>query len=398
MKKLILLLAVILLAACSDASESTWVAQTIKKEEKAPPPTYDAQVTIQTPISTTTGLVIHKDDREKWILVNAQEVSGHPLALVHEDLMVQGEVQAIDTNHNIALIKIRNSYDFDVLQVVDTPVKGGVDLATKELSYFETTRNNETIQAPASAITALLVQAMKEPLTWQQRFEKNEILQKNATFAPVTNFTTHYDKNLFTYNPDDLKHFATEFITQLNKSIEQEDWQPIETFVGSDEVFSEIQYVTKKVEGLKLKGAKREGVFYFVNGVDKDKREVRLTLIKQQDAFKLIGTNLIDSESLAQEKVALIDLTEKQKIAEMPALEMFINDHIDQIIIKNTQAYWKLQHVEKKIAVTYDMDTDEQLQFSCTNIGIQEVDAENRVQLVGCTNSPQESYLLGTIN
>ena len=166
MKKIGLLLVVLLLAACSDSGKSEWVAQTISKEEKEPAPVYETEVAIHTPISTTTGLVIQQKERDKWILVNAEEVSGHPNVLVHEKLLTLGKVEAIDVEHNIAVIHIRNSYDFKVEEA---------------LSTFKTIVNGEEKIASVQQIKALLQQAIDKPITWQERFEKNEAIQQNQT-------------------------------------------------------------------------------------------------------------------------------------------------------------------------------------------------------------------------
>lgn len=258
MKRIVLLMITLLLAACSDNAQGDWVAQNIPKEEKQVSPTYEAEVPIYSPTSTTTGLVIHQEGRDKWILVNAQDISGHPNVLVHPKFLTKGDVEGIDVEHNIAIVHIRNSYDFDVLQLVDETITNGVDFESGKIAYFETTLNDELIKTPAKQIQQLLNKTIDEPITWQERYEKNEQLQKDKV-QPITNFTTYYEKNIFTYNSDELMHFAVSFIDQFNSSIDTNDWQLISSYLSSDEVREELQFVSKKIMNYEVREVRKEG-------------------------------------------------------------------------------------------------------------------------------------------
>ena len=87
----------------------------------------------------------------------------------------------------------------------------------------------------------------------------------------VENYTSHYEKNMFTYNPDELKHYGKQFIEQFNKSVKAKDWDALASYIGSEELLEELQYVTEEVKDYEVKEAKKDGVFYFVNGIDENK-------------------------------------------------------------------------------------------------------------------------------
>ncbi|AWE07475.1 hypothetical protein DCE79_08845 [Lysinibacillus sp. 2017] len=398
MKKLIMLVAVMLLAGCSDKAESNWVAQVIPKEEKQPAPVYEAEVSIHTPFITTTGLVIKQDDRDKWILVNATEVSGHPNVLVQDELQTLGEVQGIDIDHNIAIILIRNSFDFNIFQLSEEEIVNGIDKETKKISYYESFINGRSVQANAKQIQNLLDETIKNPLTWETRYEKNAILLQETALNEATNFTNHYEKNIFTYNPDNLKHFATQFIEQFNKSVKDADWQLLENDVGSDEMMEELQYVNKDVKGYSVREARKDGVFYFVNGIDDEKNEVRLTLINEKGHYKVIGTSLIDSEELKEQKIAQVNLINEPELSEVPALQMFILRKIKQIDITSKEnEIWKLEIVDKKVNVQFEKKGKEKMKYSCDAIEIEKNSAKNAVQLIGCSKESEKAVTMGYI-
>lgn len=122
MKKLLLFVVMVLLTACAEPEENQSVAQMLPKKEKEPVTIFDAKVKIYTTNGETTGYVIAEDERNKWILTNARDVSGHPNVLIHDELMLLGEVQGIDMAQNMAIIHMRNSSQFHVMKLVDTPV------------------------------------------------------------------------------------------------------------------------------------------------------------------------------------------------------------------------------------------------------------------------------------
>lgn len=395
MKKILLFVATLFLVACSDNAQSEWVAQVIPKQEKPPALLYDAKVPVYSPTATTFGYVIHQDERNKWVLVNAQEVANHGYALVHDELLTLGEVEGIDETTNIALIHIRNSFDFQTLTLSEEPIEGGINLASHELSYFETTLHDETIRATAAQIQALLDETLEQPLKWQERYEKNDQIKiKDAPL--VTNFTTYYEKNLFTYSADELMNYAMEFMERLNTSIKQDEWASIKPYIGSDDVYKEIQYVTKPVVGYDIREVKKEGVYYFVNGVDKERAELRLTFINEQGYYKLIGTNLISSDALKSEKMVSVDLNVEQKIEQLPALQMFMRGQLAaiKIVPLDQKEAWQLENKDKKISVTVTEKTKQLEAFNCSDLVLE----DGQLQLIGCKESSDEAYRLGEMN
>ncbi|MEK4628789.1 MAG: hypothetical protein ABS944_17345 [Solibacillus sp.] len=396
MKRIVLLMITLLLAACSDNAQGDWVAQNIPKEEKQVSPTYEAEVPIYSPTSTTTGLVIHQEGRDKWILVNAQDISGHPNVLVHPKFLTKGDVEGIDVEHNIAIVHIRNSYDFDVLQLVDETITNGVDFESGKIAYFETTLNDELIKTPAKQIQQLLNKTIDEPITWQERYEKNEQLQKDKV-QPITNFTTYYEKNIFTYNSDELMHFAVSFIDQFNSSIDTNDWQLISSYLSSDEVREELQFVSKKIMNYEVREVRKEGVYYFVNGINEQREEVRLSIIRDQGNFKIIGTNLINEDMHYEEKLPVIDLNNAHKMEDLPALQMFINGHINKILIVpfETNEKWKLEKKDKKIVVKVNTTKNSTTSFTCSELELNDESNGKFVQLIGCSNLDQSTIQLG---
>jgi hypothetical protein len=395
MKKWGLLVAVVLLTACSDQTERESVAQVIPKEQKEVIQISEPAVTVHTPISTTTGYVVDQHDRDKWLLVNATDVSGHPHALIENEWMTVGEIEGIDVERNIAIIHFRNSYDFSPLQLVDEPIANGIDLQKQKMSYYETQVGGNTILATSQQIQTLLTETQEKTMTWQQRYEKNMQLQQNQTMEPVNNYTSHYEKNIFTYNPDVLKHFVEQFVVQLNKSVQEKDWSNLVSSIGSDELLEELIYVKEHVEGYEIKEAKKEGVYYFVNGIDGDNKEVRFTIIRDQDHYRVIGTNLIDSNLLREQKVATIDLSHSPLLEEIPALSMFINKHLNEVKLKNEKGEWHLKRADKKIKAQFN-DGNQSMNLSCTKIEIEQNSGEKVVQLSGCEKS-KDTMILGYI-
>lgn len=366
MKKYMLLCFALLLTACSDSNEkATWVAQNIPKEQHQPAPTYPVQVDVYSPNVTTTGQVIQQKDREKWILVNAQDVAGHPNVLVHHELLTLGEVEAIDEVNNIALIHIRNSYHYE----------------TAAIDVFTTTRNGEQITATTDHIDRLLKTALETPIEWQQRYKKNQLLLEGVQREELQNFTSFYSKNLFTYNSDDLKQAATHLIDTLNLAIEQQQFEQLNLLISSDDVKKEIAFVNKPIQGFSIKGAKKEGVYYFVNGVDETKNEVRLTFILEGQTYKLIGANLINSDAIQQQQIPTMDATKQIKLKDAPALEMFANKHLTELIIETKNITWRLSYKDSAITV----HKNEKLSYSCNKVQIK----ENAFQLMGC--GPQKA-------
>ncbi|MEK4425390.1 hypothetical protein [Solibacillus sp. FSL K6-1523] len=390
MKKLLLLFVIVLLTACSEPEENQSVAQMLPSKEKEPLPTYHSQVSIYTTNGATTGFVIAEDDRTKWILTNARDVSYHPNVLIHDELMLIGEVQGIDVQHNLAIIRMRNSHDFNVMKLVNTPIVGGVNTATNEMQYFITvSADGKSNNISKEIIETLLKQTIAEPLKWQERFEKNTQLQAEKLESPENSITKFYEKNIFTYNPDQLKNYAMTFIAQLNTSVEAQNFTNLKSFVASDDVLENLEYLKKPIEKYEIKESKKEGVYYFVNGIDEEKKEVRLTIIKQQDQFQVIGTNLIEESKIEDEKTPLITLNQEGIEKQKTVLQLFLRNHLTAIKLKSPvdQTIFYLKHQDKQISVK--MEGTEKT-FDCNELVVNE--AQLKVQLVGCSGGEQESY------
>lgn len=361
MKKYILLFFILLLAACSDSNDKgTWVAQNITKEQKQPAPTYPAKVDIYSPNVNTTGRVIKQKEREKWILVNAQDVAGHPYALVGQDLLTLGEIVAIDDEHNIAIIHIRNSYDYEI----------------NEPAPFVTVKNREQVTASIQKIEALLNLAMEKKIDWQERFEKNQKLLAGLEREELENFTTYYSKNIFTFNSDELMYNAVQLIETLNDAMKQQNFDELDKMISSDDVKEEFQLLNKPIIDFTIKEAKRDGVYYFVNGIDEKKEDVRLTFILEKQAYKLIGANLINEDNLKNKKIAEVDLTTQKKLIEIPAIQMFTKKHISSIKIKTIDVKWQLDYKDSNILVQKNGKES----YHCADVQIK----DKEFTLIGC--------------
>ena len=243
-------------------------------------------------------------------------------------------------------------------------------------SYFETQLGEKKIRATSQQIQALLTETQEKTITWQQRYEKNAQLQQNQSIEAVENYTSHYEKNIFTYNPDELKHYGEQFIEQFNKSVKAKDWSTLAAYIGSDELSEELQYVTEEVEDYEVKEAKKEGVFYFVNGIDGNKKEVRLTIIREQGHFRVIGTNLIDADLLREQKIAGIDLSNSPSLDEVPALSIFMKKHLNEVALTNEKGEWHLKRQDKKIKAQFK-EGEQAMNLSCSKIAIEQKDNEN---------------------
>ena len=53
--------------------------------------------------------------------------------------------------------------------------------------------------------------------------EKNTELLRHKKQEQIDNFTNYYEKNIFTYNRDELKRAGLHFINQLNEAIEKKN-------------------------------------------------------------------------------------------------------------------------------------------------------------------------------
>lgn len=372
MRKFFLLFVVVLLAACSDySSDSKWVGQSLPNKEKEQPVVMDGKVTIYTPTTNTVGYVIKQQERDKWILVNAEQIASHPYSLVHEEFLTLGETYAIDVAHNIAIVHIRNSFDYSI----------------EELSTFKTTKNDKEIIATKEQIDALVNAAVEQKINWQQRLQKNNELLQQATQQPIENFTTYYSKNIFAYNEDELKQAAMDFIEQLNIYIREKDEDVILKFIHSDDVVHELQYMNTVIEGLTIKEARKDGMYYFVNGMDEQKKDVRLTFINVQQQYKVIGANFLSDEVLQQKKVPELQITNESTIQSLPALQMFLNAHIPSIKLEVGELTWQLKRGDRKIDVTTGST-----KFSCDSLTV----TDNNLTLNGCKNTKSENYIITT--
>lgn len=373
MRKIFLFFIVLLLAACSNYSaESKWVAQSLPTKEKEQPVTFNGKVNIYTPTTNTFGYVIKQQERDKWILVNAQQIASHPYSLVHEEILNLGETYAIDVENNIAIVQIRNSFDYTIA----------------EISTFKTTKNNKEIIASKEQIDALLNEAIEKKINWQQRLQKNNELLHQTTVQPIDNFTKYYSKNVFTFNEDELKQAAIDFITELNKYVHEKEENLLLESIHSDDVLHELQFMNSEINGFEIKEARKEGMYYFVNGMDQQKKDIRLTFVNDQQKYRLIGANFLSDEQLLQQKIPQLQLTEETTIQSVPALQMFLNAHIPSIKLVVGELVWQLEHGDKKIDVK-----NGSTKFSCSSLTV----TQNNLVLNGCINTKKENYIIATL-
>lgn len=370
MRKIFLFFIVFLLAACSDYStESKWVAQSLPTKEKERPVAFNGKVNIYTPTSNTVGYVIKQQERDKWILVNAQQIASHPYSLVQEELLNLGETHAIDVENNMAIVHIRNSFDYSVV----------------ELSTFKTTKNNNEIIASKEQIDALLNEAVEKKINWQQRLQKNNELLQQVKTQPIDNFTKYYSKNIFTFNEDELKQSAIDFMEELNRYIQEKDETILMEYIHSDDVLHELQFMNNEINGFEIKEARKEGMYYFVNGMEEQKKDIRLTFVKEQQKYKLIGANFLSDEQLQQQKIPHLQLTDETTIQSVPALQMFLNANISSIKLAVGELVWQLEHSDKRIEVK-----NGSTKFSCSSISV----TENNLVLNDCKNTKKENFII----
>lgn len=366
MKKLFILIFVLLLAACSDKpGDAKWVAQTLPNEEKKEPVVLNGEVAIHSSNTTTSGFVIHQSKRDKWIVVNAQDVASHPNSLIYDENITLGETEAIDVANNIAIIHIRNGKYYSI----------------------EDIHANKEFAANKDQIDRLLDEAMEEKMDWRQRLQKNTDLLEHTNQEQIDNFTKYYEKNIFTYNSDELKKAGLDFINQLNDSIVKKDHTPLKGYTASDDVVQALQNIKKPIKGYQIKDARKEGVYYFVDGVDEQKEEVRLTFVQEQQQFKVIGANFLTDEYRPEEMVPEVQLSDEQEIEAVPALQLFIIEQLPAIQLTVGELQWNMKHDDKGIVVN-----NGSAQFTCNFIGVK----ENHLVLNGCINTKSENYIIAT--
>lgn len=116
---------------------------------------------------------------------------------------------------------------------------------------------------------------------------------------------------------------------------------------------------------------------------------MRLTIIKQQDQFQVIGTNLIEESKIEDEKTPLITLNQEGIEKQKTVLQLFLRNHLTAIKLKSPvdQTIFYLKHQDKQISVK--MEGTEKT-FDCNELVVNE--AQLKVQLVGCSGGEQESY------
>ena len=117
--------------------------------------------------------------------------------------------------------------------------------------------------------------------------------------------------------------------------------------------------------------------------MDGNKREVRLTIIREQGHFRVIGTNLIDADLLREQKIAGIDLSNSPSLDEVPALSMFMKKHLNEVKLTNEKGEWHLKRQDKRIKAQFK-EGEQAMNLSCSKIAIEQKGNEKVVQLSGC--------------
>lgn len=304
MKKFIFLLCLIFLVGCSDdvSVYSTYEQKekVVKEEEIVTP-----EMTIFGINDSAKGYVIDVEKNKKWIVTVASSVVGHSKVLVETSTgqVVEGEIVAIDQENNIAIIFTKLSADIKPfhlakeinyeISIEDGTISEAIIQEENELQGIMTVNKiNEqytTIFASSGVIQQLLIVGKDEPIQFEERLESNAYF---ANFPKVNyrseNIILTYDKDTFTYNPDDLYHFIKDFQKSLNNFFEKGDISSLQKIIASDDLLNTIQSIEENHIGMKQFG-ELEFTSSFVNDFQYV-AEAKTTLHTEDEVGELKGT------------------------------------------------------------------------------------------------------------
>lgn len=312
-KQLIGLAALLFLAGCQEEDNrflTYTMPPTIEQEEEIVE-TARPSVIVYGIESVTNGFIIKVDERDKWLVTVASAVSHHPNALIEtsEGQLLRANVEAIDTEHNIAILKFRNSAHIEpftlAIEPDETVGKVGVANLTDTLELKNITSvvqqggQEALIIVPPKTIGALLETSLEEPLTWEKRAELSQSLQSLSPIgAERVNKVDTYEKETFLYNSDDLMLTVQQFHEQLTSYMKTKDRALIEPFIYSDDLLQKLEKVedTAELTPLTIKSVTRADTLYEVSGemeesTDKLKKKYTITyqLIKHNENWYVIA-------------------------------------------------------------------------------------------------------------
>ncbi|MER2191321.1 MAG: hypothetical protein ABS951_10200 [Solibacillus sp.] len=312
-KKILSLAALLLLAGCQD-EENRFITYTMPpsiEQEETTVETVRPSVIVYGMKSVTNGFIIEVDERDKWLVTIASAVSHHPNALIEtaEGQLLRATVEAIDPEHNIAIVKFRNSAVVEPFILAKQPTmdigKVGVAALTKDMQLTNLTsivRQGEQevpIAVEPAIIQSLLNKALKKPLVWQERVELSQSLQQ---FTPIgserVNKIDTYEKDSFYYNPDALMLTVQQFHAQIRAYMKTKDRTQIEPFIYSDDLIRKLEEVeaVTNLSSLKINTVTLQDTIYEVSGEVEEgtgdsikTHQLTYQLIKHADKWYIIA-------------------------------------------------------------------------------------------------------------
>lgn len=303
MKKFIFLFCLVLLAGCSsDVSVySTYEQQEkVVKEEVLSP-----EVTIYGVNDSSKGYVIDVEKHKKWIVTMANSVAGHANVLVETSMgqIVKGEIVAVDEVNNIAIIFTKLTSDITPLNLSKENIEENLSpqnalseaIINKDgelLGIVTVVRKDEEFQKlllDSGRIQTLLTKAKENPIHFKDRLSSSSYFKDfpKVNYNP-SNIINEYDKPTFTYNPDELYAFITDFQKALNQYFEEGDLTILKTYIASDDLLHTIQQIAESDSGLK-----QFGEIDFTSSVVNDFQYVvegKTTLLVDEEVGELKGT------------------------------------------------------------------------------------------------------------
>lgn len=239
------------------------------------------EVTIYGVNDSAKGYVIDVEKNKKWIVTVASSVVGHPKVLVETSTgqVVEGEVVTIDEEHNIAMIFMKltadiKPYHLSMETVGDVNAEQSIGDAVirdeKKLQGIYSVQKVEEQLTPnfidSVTIKALLTKSKDEPISYEERLAS---ISYFSDFPKVNvrenNIISKYEKQTFTYNPDELYLFLNNFQKSLNQYYENGDLAIVEPYIASDDLLNNIQHIAENHNG-----TKQFGQLEFTNSVLSD--------------------------------------------------------------------------------------------------------------------------------
>lgn len=184
-----------------------------------------------------------------------------------------------------------------------------------------------------------------------------------------------------------MKAAAVNLIEHLNQFVNDRDEATLTDFIQPSVLLQEVQYLAKLINEFEIKEARKDGFYYFVNGIDDKKNDIRLTFIKVGQQFKLIGANFLTEEFLGDEKIPHMQIDEETAYSSLPGLQMFLNKNLAAIRLSVDKITWTLKQENKKVSVSNGTAN-----FSCETVDV----VDNNLILKSCKNTKNENYIIAS--